>query len=70
MVKTTVYLPDDLKQALTSAARSNGVSEAELIRGAIRALVGERTPERRSGFLSGTPFARQAEDLLAGFGER
>jgi len=36
MVKTTVYLPDDLRQGLKQAARQRGTSEAELIRSAVR----------------------------------
>jgi len=35
MVKTTVYLPEDLKQRLEEAARVSGESEARIIRSAI-----------------------------------
>jgi hypothetical protein len=35
MVKTTVYLPEDLKERLTDAARLSGDSEAQIIRSAI-----------------------------------
>jgi len=36
VVKTTVYLPDDLHREIKQAARERGISEAELIRTAIR----------------------------------
>lgn len=32
MKRTTIYLPDDLKQALTKRAKLEGRSEAEIIR--------------------------------------
>jgi hypothetical protein len=35
MLKTTVYLPDALKERLERAARDNGVSEADVIRAAL-----------------------------------
>jgi metal-responsive CopG/Arc/MetJ family transcriptional regulator len=36
VVKTTVYLPDELHQGLKRAASERGTSEAELIRTAVR----------------------------------
>lgn len=36
MVKTTIYLPDELHQGLKQAAKERGTSEAELIRTAVR----------------------------------
>ena len=36
VVKTTIYLPDDLHQALKLAAKERRTSEAELIRTAVR----------------------------------
>ena len=36
MVKTTIYLPDELHQELKAAAKERGTSEAELIRVAVR----------------------------------
>jgi len=36
VVKTTVYLPDELHQELKLAAKDRGTSEAELIRTAVR----------------------------------
>jgi hypothetical protein len=69
--KTTVYLPRDLKAAVKEAAAARGVSEAEVIRESIRASVGRVRPRPRGAlFASGRPIARQADELLAGFGER
>jgi hypothetical protein len=36
MVKTTIYLPHDLRQGLKQAAKERGTSESELIRVAVR----------------------------------
>jgi predicted transcriptional regulator len=69
MQKTTVYLPDDLKAALTREAGQRGVAEAQVIREAIAAAV--QRPRPRAGlFESEEPFANRADELLAGFGER
>lgn len=69
--KTTIYLPADLKSAIRRAARRRGVSEAEVIRDSIRSAVGGERPRPRGGlFGSGAPIAREADDHLAGFGER
>lgn len=71
MEKTTLYLPDDLKSAIKRTAAQQGVSEAEIIRHSIRHMVGDARPRPRGGlFSSGQPIARQADELLAGFGER
>ena len=34
--KTTIYLPEELKQAVEAQAARHGISEAEVIRAAIR----------------------------------
>ena len=71
MDKTTVYLPTELKSAITRVARRRGVSEAEVIRDSIRTAVGAERPRPHGGlFASGAPIAREADDHLAGFGER
>ncbi|MGH3096348.1 MAG: CopG family transcriptional regulator [Streptosporangiales bacterium] len=71
MEKTTLYLPDDLKNAIKRAAARQGVSEAEVIRQSIRQVVGDVRPRPHGAlFSSGQPVARQADELLAGFGER
>jgi metal-responsive CopG/Arc/MetJ family transcriptional regulator len=36
VVKTTIYLPDELRQEVKQAAKERGTSEAELIRVAVR----------------------------------
>jgi hypothetical protein len=73
MRKTTVYLPHDIKQALTQTAEARGVSEAELIREAIRNLTAVTTPPRPRLplFKSGKPsLAERVDAALRGFGER
>lgn len=71
-VKTSVYLPSELKHALEAEARRRHLSEAELIREAISELLAA-APARRVArfglFDSGDPhFAERAEEYLAGFG--
>ena len=73
MRKTTVYVPDALKQDLVRAAAASGRSEAELIREGIRLVtadVGGVAP-RLPLFASGDPeLAEHVDEHLAGFGER
>jgi hypothetical protein len=71
--KTTVYLPDELKEALKRAAAESGQSEADLIREGIANVVELRlTPKPRIPLWSsgdGT-LARRVDEILAeGFGE-
>lgn len=71
MTKTTLHLPDDLREAVRRVARQRGVSEAEVIRESLRATIGRQRPKPRGGlFASGSPVARDADRQLAGFGER
>ena len=71
MEKTTVYLPDELKSQLKRTARRRGVSEATVIRDAIRVAVSDDRPRPRGGLFAGSePIAERAEELLDGFGER
>jgi len=73
MEKTTVYLPDELKQALRRAARAAGRSEAELIREGIGLVTGShRIAEPRLPlFDSGqADLAERVDEALIGFGER
>jgi hypothetical protein len=73
MTKTTVYLPPELKRALTKAARQRGRSEAELLREAVSRLVGEaeapaaKLPLFRS---TGSSIAEDIDRALEGFGLR
>jgi metal-responsive CopG/Arc/MetJ family transcriptional regulator len=73
MVKTTVYLPDDLKAALERAAASTGRSEADLIRAGIRWAVSQQPPpEPTIGIMvSDDPhFAERVDEHLVGFGQQ
>jgi Arc/MetJ-type ribon-helix-helix transcriptional regulator len=66
--KTTVYLPDDLKDALEREARRRGSSEAEVIRTAIADAVAR--PRPTAGIIDAPPMADHVDELLEGFGER
>lgn len=76
MKRTTVYLPDELKQAIEERARRDGRSEADLIR---EALTKSYLPPRKTAkdmsfglFSSGhTDTSERIEELLGelGFGE-
>jgi Arc/MetJ-type ribon-helix-helix transcriptional regulator len=71
MRKTTVYLPPELKQALTRLARQRRCSEAELLREAVSRLAGEadaplpKLPLFRS---AGPSIAEDIDRALEGFG--
>ena len=72
MERTTVYLPRDLKEGITREAARRGTSEAEVIREAVRQLVGEaERPRPRGGFIdTGEPIdTTRLDDYLVGFGE-
>ena len=69
MVKTTLYLPDDLKAELAREASRRGESEAELIRQALRRELDSARPRPRGALFSGTePIADRVDELLEGFG--
>jgi hypothetical protein len=73
MVKTTVYLPEDLKAALERLAEEQGRSEAEIIREAIRSTVVSGTPAQPKiplveGGLGDPSAAERVDELLDGFG--
>jgi len=71
MQKTTVYIPADLKLALGKLAAARGLSEAELIREALRTATAEAAPPRPRLplFKSGKPrLAERVDEALAGFG--
>ena len=71
MKKTTVYLPDDLKNSLEVVAKNQDRSEAELIREAISALIeGVTAPKPKLPlFSSGDPtLADRVDEELKGFG--
>ena len=73
MVRTTVYLPEDLKEELARAAARSGRSEAELIRMGVRTVVeAQRAARPRIPlFTSGdSSLAERVDEHLDGFGER
>lgn len=78
MVKTTIYLPEDLKRRVEQLAERRGVSEADVIRAAIAHEVADEPAEHPVRlfpvFHSGNrqPFAERDEELLGEltFGER
>jgi hypothetical protein len=75
MVKTTVYLPDDLKLRLEEAARVSGRSEATIIRSALEGWLESLLPRPRSRILGTIEFDdpdlpfKVDEALAEGFGE-
>ena len=74
MKKTTLYLPDDLKERVETIARAAGRSEADVIRDAIATAVAVRQPPLPRvplpGVTLGDPtIAERAGELLEGFGE-
>jgi metal-responsive CopG/Arc/MetJ family transcriptional regulator len=71
MIKTSVYLPDDLKEGIARIARDRGLSEAEVIRDSLRMTLASARPTPMGGlYASGKKLADRADELLAGFGER
>jgi hypothetical protein len=74
MKKTTIYLPDDLKEGVEAVARREKRSEADIIRDAIASAVdASRPPEPclpLPGMKLGNPtIAERADELLQGFGD-
>jgi plasmid stability protein len=73
MRRTTIYLPDDLKQALERTAAAEGRSEAEVVRSALAtATAGHTYPAPRLPLFSSvdpTLAERVDEELARGFGE-
>jgi hypothetical protein len=71
MIKTTVYLPDALKQRVERLARERQVSEAEVIRAALEEYTARERPRPTLPlFDSGRgDIASRVDELLAeGFG--
>jgi len=75
MVKTSVYLPDELKDRLSEAARVSGESEATIIRSALEQRLADILRPGRSQHWGTIDFgdpelADRADELLArGFGQ-
>ena len=71
MLKTTLYIPEDLKRRLSRLARQRGTSEAELVRTAIERLVDqEQRPRPRLPLFHGPDptLAERVDEALADFG--
>ncbi len=69
--KTTVYLPDALKRAVTASARRRDISEAEVIRRAIADFVSDVAPPSRVAlFASDVLMAEDVDAHLEGLGEQ
>ncbi len=75
MVKTSVYLPDDLKDRLTQAAQVSGESEARIIRSALEQWLAQLLPRPHSELLGSITFGDpdlpdKVDEILAeGFGD-
>ncbi|HEU4888856.1 MAG TPA: CopG family transcriptional regulator [Thermoanaerobaculia bacterium] len=74
MKKTTLYLPDDLKEQVEKVARAERRSEADIIREAIATAVERRSPPEPRIPLPGVKLgnrsvAERAAELMDGFGE-
>jgi hypothetical protein len=72
MVKTTVYVPEALRQRVKRVAAQEGRSEAEVIRAALEEYTASRArPRPRLPlFESGKPdLVARLDDYLRGFGE-
>ena len=70
MVKTTVYLPQELRQRIKDVARFEGRSEAAVIRDALDEYARNHSrPRPRFGlFASGKPIT-DWDEAMRGFGE-
>jgi len=73
MKKTTVYLPDGLKQRLERVAEERRTSEAEVIRTALEEYTAKQRPRPRLPLFDGpgipSDLAARDEEYLEGFGE-
>jgi Ribbon-helix-helix protein, copG family len=75
MVKTSVYLPDDLKERLAQASRVSGESEARIIRSALEqwlaGLLPRPTPHWGTITFDDPDLPYKVDEVLAeGFGEQ
>jgi len=74
MKKTTLYLPNELKEQVESVARNEGRSEADVIRDALSTSITSRVPPEPRvplpGFTLGdATIAERVDELLDGFGK-
>ncbi|MHB8641687.1 MAG: ribbon-helix-helix domain-containing protein [Gaiellaceae bacterium] len=70
-MKTTVYLPEELKRRIEETALREERSEAEVMRAALDSYTRGARPKPHLGFLhgGGRDYAARDEELLEGFGE-
>lgn len=73
VVKTTIYLPEDMKRKLEEISASEGRSEAELIREAVKRSIENRScPKPRiplsENALGDPTIADRTDELLESFG--
>lgn len=68
MVKTTIYLPEELKRRVEHTARERSTSEADVIRAAIDSFTAESPRPRIGLFESGRPI-EDWDEAMRGFGE-
>jgi Ribbon-helix-helix protein, copG family len=75
MVKTSVYLSDELKDRLAQASQVSGESEARIIRSALEQWLAQLLPRPRSELLGSISFGDpdlpdKVDEILAeGFGD-
>lgn len=72
-MKTTIYLPDELKRELERIAEAQGRSEADIIREGIRLAIDKCAPPMPTlwTFSANDPdFIDRIDELLDGFGEQ
>ena len=69
MVKTTVYLPAELKLRLERMSEDSNLSEAELIRRALEELTGTHRPRPRLGLFPSGAEVDDWDEAMKGFGE-
>lgn len=68
MLKTTVYLTNELKLRVAGVAERTGRSEAEVIRAALEEYTGRQRP-RPTGPLFSVPPIEDWDEAMRGFGE-
>jgi Ribbon-helix-helix protein, copG family len=68
MLKTTVYLTDNLKRRVERLAEDKGLSEAEVIRAALEEYTAREAPRPRLGIFSAPPID-DWDEAMRGFGE-
>lgn len=75
MVKTSIYLPDEMKDRLAQASQVSGESEAHIIRSALEQWLAQLLPRPRSELLGSIRFGdpdlpSKVDEILAeGFGQ-